>query len=165
MLRCARTQVPSAIEPKESMAKEHPFWAAVRGDAELPPCAHTLGWKVLEAQPGSGSVTVQFEAKREFANPLGNIQGGFLAAMLDDTLGPAIATVLEADEFAPTLEIKVSFLRPGRVGTLIGRGHVVYRGRSVVFAEGELSDANGDLLARASATARIVKVDWANTNA
>lgn len=32
----------------------------------------------------------------------------------------------------------------------------------IVFAEGELSDAKGDLLARASATARIIKVDWDN---
>jgi acyl-coenzyme A thioesterase PaaI-like protein len=51
----------------------------------LPPCSRTLGWKLLEALPGSGKATVQFEAGPQFANPLGQVQGGFLAAMLDDT--------------------------------------------------------------------------------
>jgi len=55
---------------------------------------------------------VFFDARAGFANPMGNVQGGFLAAMLDDTLGPALAATLGDGEFAPTLELKVSFLRP-----------------------------------------------------
>jgi len=142
------------------MADRHPFWEAAEGRVELPACSRTLGWTLLEAKPGGGQAIVQFEARPEFANPLGHIQGGFLAAMLDDTIGPAIATILEPNQFAPTLEIKVSFLRPGKVGTLIGRGRVVHAGRSIAFAEGELVDTNDETIARASCTARIVSVSW-----
>ena len=138
---------------------EHPFWAAVRGETPGPPCAVLLGWKVIEAVPGSGRIRVQFEATEAFTNPIGNVQGGLLAAMLDDTLGPALATTFAPHEFAPTLELKVSFVRPARPGTMIGTGWVVHRGGSVAFLQGELHDANGELLATASATARLIRVE------
>ena len=137
---------------------ESPFWAAARGEIPPPPAAKLLGWKVLEAERGSGRIRVQFEATRAFTNPMGNVQGGFLAAMLDDTLGPALATTFSEQEFAPTLELKVSFIRPARPGTLIGTGRVVHRGGSVAFLEGELRDSAGDLLATATATARLVQL-------
>jgi uncharacterized protein (TIGR00369 family) len=137
---------------------EHPFWAAVRGDVPPPPAARLLGWKVLEAEPGSGRIRVQFEATEDFTNPLGHVQGGFIAAMLDDTLGPAGATTAGADEFGPTVELKVNFIRPARPGTFVGTGRVVHRGRSIVFLEGELRDDRGELVATATATARIVRV-------
>jgi uncharacterized protein (TIGR00369 family) len=53
------------------------------------------------------------------------VQGGFLAAMLDDTMGPALVATLPAGHFAPTLELKVSYLRPARVGPLFGEGRIV----------------------------------------
>ncbi len=138
---------------------ENPFWAAVRGEVPGPPAAKLLGFKVLEAVPGSGRIRVQFEATDEFTNPIGNVQGGILAAMLDDTMGPALATTFGAHEFAPTLELKVSFVRPGKPGPIFGTGWVVHRGGSVAFLQGELHDAAGELLATGSATARLVRVE------
>jgi uncharacterized protein (TIGR00369 family) len=137
---------------------DHPFWGAIRGEIPSPPCAKLLGWKVIEAKPGSGRIRVQFEATRDFTNPMGNVQGGFLAAMLDDTMGPALATTFGKQEFAPTLELKVNFVRPARPGTLIGTGWVVHRGGSVAFLQGELRDADGELVATGSATARLVQL-------
>jgi uncharacterized protein (TIGR00369 family) len=115
-----------------------------------------LGFKLLDVQPERGRIRVQFDAKREFANPIGDIQGGFLAAMLDDTMGPALVATLGKDEFAPTLELKVSFIRPARPGILFGEGRIVSRGRSIAFLSGELLTESGELVATATATARIV---------
>jgi uncharacterized protein (TIGR00369 family) len=138
---------------------DHPFWTAVHGKVPPPPAAQLLSWKVLEAKPGSGEIRVQFEATREFTNPLGNIQGGFLAAMLDDTLGPALATTFESQEFGLTLELKVNFVRPAKPGTVTGTGRVVHRGKSVAFIEGELHNSDGELLATATSTARLVRIE------
>lgn len=135
-----------------------PFWRAVRGEIPPPPAAALLGWKVLEAEPGSGHVRIQYEATEQFVNPLGNVQGGFLTAMLDDTMGPALVTLLEPGEFPPTLELKVSFLRPARPGRFVGEGRVVHRGRRVAFLEGRLLDEAGELVATATSTVRIVQV-------
>jgi uncharacterized protein (TIGR00369 family) len=137
--------------------REGHFWDVMEGRRPPPPAAVTLGFKLLDIDPDQGTVRVQFTAKAQFVNPIGNIQGGFLAAMLDDTLGPALVATLGRDEFAPTIELKVNFIRPAKVGTLIGTGRVVARGGSIAFLAGELSTEQGDLVATATATARIME--------
>jgi uncharacterized protein (TIGR00369 family) len=99
---------------------------------------------------------VQFEGKRECLNPMGVVQGGFVAAMLDDTLGPALICTLPPGHFAPTIELKVNFIKPAPLGVLIGEGRLVARGGTIAFLAGELRTAAGDLIATATATARIV---------
>ena len=129
----------------------------MNGRAAPPPSAETLGFRLLEIDPELGTIRVEFDARPEFVNPMGAIQGGFLAAMLDDTLGPALVATLPDGSFAPTLELKVSFVRPAGVGKLIGVGRVVSRGGTIAFLAGELLTEGGELVATASATARIVQ--------
>lgn len=136
---------------------EHPFWDEVAGRRPLPPASQRLGLRFLEAEPASGRIRVGFSAGEEFTNPHGQVQGGFLAAMLDETLGAALATTLAAGEFAVSLEIKVSFLRPAGPGTFVGEGRVTKRGRSIAFLEGSLRDPDGELLATATTTARLLR--------
>jgi uncharacterized protein (TIGR00369 family) len=135
------------------------FWDFVAGRSPAPPAAQTLGWDLISVDPDEATIEVAFEASEDFTNPMGNVQGGFLAAMLDDTLGPSLVATLEPGQFAPTLELKVSFLRPARPGRLIGRGRVVHRGGTIAFLEGTLTNPEGELVATATATAKIVTLD------
>jgi uncharacterized protein (TIGR00369 family) len=49
--------------------------------------------------------------------------------------------------------MKISIFRPAPSGeTLRGRGYVVKAGRRVLFAEAEITDAKGRLVAKASGT-------------
>ena len=127
--------------------------AVSEGVVEMPPAAVLLGWKALDLQPGRARV--QYTARPDFCNPHGAIQGGFLAAMLDDAMGPALFTTLPADQFAPTIEMKVNFVRPARPGPIIAEGTLVHNTSSIAFLEGKLTTIDGDLIATATATARI----------
>ncbi|MCH7617778.1 MAG: PaaI family thioesterase [Chloroflexi bacterium] len=127
--------------------------AAARGEAPMPPAAKLLGWKPLSLKPGH--VRVQYTARPEWYNPQGSVQGGFIAAMLDDAMGPAAFTSLEPGQFAPTLELKVNFYRPVSAGTVIAEGRVVHRTRRILFLEGRLFGEDGELAAGATATARV----------
>ncbi len=135
--------------------REGPFWDAVEGRAPLPGAAVTLGWELISVNPEDGTIEVAFAASEAFLNPAGFVQGGFLAAMLDDTLGPALVAGLSPGDFAPTTDLHVQFLRPARPGRLLGRGRVVRRGRDVAFLAGELVDGDGVVVAVATATAQI----------
>jgi len=139
-------------------AREGPFWDVMLGRKPPPPAANTLGFKLLDIDADKGTIRVQFEGKQEFLNPIGNVQGGFICAMLDDTLGPALVATLPKDHFAPTIELKVNFIRPAKPGVLIGTGRVVSRGGTIAFLAGELTSEQGELLATATATARIVQL-------
>jgi uncharacterized protein (TIGR00369 family) len=134
-----------------------PFWDFLAGRHPAPPAAATLGWELSWVSPDRGEIEVFFDASDRFVNPMGNIQGGFLAAMLDETLGPALVATLDDGQFAPTLELKVSFLRPAAPGRIVGTGRIVHRGGSIAFLAGELRDESGELLATATATARIIR--------
>ena len=126
--------------------------AATTGEG-MPPAAELLGWEALSIEPGR--VRVRYTAREAFYNPMGTVQGGFLAAMLDDAMGPALFTLLDEGQHAPTLEMKVSFMRPAYAGPLIAEGRVAHKGRSVAFVEGELRTEDGELVATATATLRI----------
>lgn len=130
------------------------FQQIMDGELPMPKAAATLGATITDVQPEAGTIAVEFEATEAFTNPVGNIQGGFLAAMLDDTMGPALTATLKEGEFAPTLELKVNFIAPVKVGRLVGYGRVVARGGSVCVLEGDLHQ-DGRLIAKASATALI----------
>lgn len=135
-------------------AREGLFWDVVAGKAPLPPAAKLLGWKALHVEPGH--VRVEYTAREDFYNPVGSVQGGMLAAMLDETMGPAAVTLMGPNEITTTLEMKISFIRPATAGKLVAEGRVVHKGRSVVFMEGSLSTEDESLVATATATARIV---------
>lgn len=135
---------------------DHPFWRMIAGDESPAPASALTNWKVVEAQPGSGRVRTQFDISEAFTNPLGTVHGGCIASMLDDTMSPALATVLREDEFGPTIELKLNFLRAASPGRFLGEGRVVHRTASVAFLEGSLTASDGRLVATGTATARIV---------
>jgi uncharacterized protein (TIGR00369 family) len=134
---------------------EGPFWDVMEGRVAPPPAATLLGWELIAVDPEAGTIEVAFTATDQFLNPIGVIQGGLLAAMLDDTLGPALVATLGPGQFAPTVDLHVQFLRPAHPGRLTGRGRVVRRGKDIAFMAGELLDNSGQLVAAATATAQI----------
>lgn len=138
-----------------TMTRQGLFWDVMEGRADPPAAATTLGWELIEVDPDEGTIEVAFTAGERFVNSAGMVQGGFLAAMLDDTLGPALVATLDAGQFAPTADLHVQFLAPARPGRLVGRGRVVRRGGRIAFLAGELVDAAGTVVAVASATAVI----------
>jgi uncharacterized protein (TIGR00369 family) len=126
---------------------------------DLPPSARMLGWRLLDAWPDEGRVRVTYEARSEFANPAGFIQGGFLAAMLDDAMGPAMFVHSAGRLYAVTLDLHISYLAPAKPGRFVAEGRVVNAGKSVGFLEASLTDADGVLVAKASATVRLVPAE------
>ena len=89
----------------------------MHGRVPVPPAAATLGFDYyVDSDPAAGTIELAFTATRDFTTPTGQVFGGFLAAMLYDTVGPALLSTLEPDQFQSTLGLTATFLRP-RVGS------------------------------------------------
>ncbi|MCG8690640.1 MAG: PaaI family thioesterase [Minwuiales bacterium] len=131
----------------------------------LPPASKLLGLRLVELDSEARRVVVDFDGKPEFCNPMGSVQGGFVTAMLDEAMAIAGVTANRFTHFVPTLEIKTSFLEPAKPGRLRAEAWVVRLGRSIAFLEGRLSDADGVLVATASATARLMPMNKADRGA
>jgi uncharacterized protein (TIGR00369 family) len=125
----------------------------LRMNSFVPPTAVLLGFKLLELDSAKGWVRTRWEAKPEFCNPMGSVQGGFVAAMLDDTA--AISAIVKAGEriVVPTLEFKTTFFAAAKAGELFAEGRCLKLGKRVAYMESDLYDPSGKHLARMSCTA------------
>ncbi len=79
---------------------------------EKPACARHAGLDPCSKATTrrSGWAKMSFEARPEFLNPAGFVQGGFVTAMLDDSMGPAVMLATGGRSYTVTtnLNVKIS---------------------------------------------------------
>ncbi|MGW5719238.1 PaaI family thioesterase [Amycolatopsis sp. NPDC003865] len=131
--------------------------AVAEGRVPGPPIAAHFGlrWEHI----GHGEVVAVAEPDESLYNPIGMVHGGVAATMLDSVVGCAVHTTLPVGVGYSSVELKVSYLRAihaGR-GEIRATGRVVKEGSRIAFAEGEIRDAEGKLLATASGTCVITR--------
>ncbi len=126
------------------------------------PAMKTLNGRVVAFEPESGACTMEFRASREMCHSVqghlrgGIVQGGFVAGFLDSAMACACIGRSRFTVAVPSLELKVSYLAPVHPGAVRVEARIRRWGRSICFLEAELFDAEGELLATASSTAKIV---------
>lgn len=121
------------------------------GELPGPPIAELFGMTITSVEPGD--VVFGCEPDESTYNPLGVVHGGLACVLLDTVAGCAVHTTLPAGVGYTSLEIKVNYLRPIHAGTaLTVHGWVTKPGRRAAFAEGDLRDGDGAVLATASST-------------
>ncbi|WP_426029823.1 PaaI family thioesterase [Caulobacter sp. DWP3-1-3b2] len=141
------SDTPQALTDEAILARFH-------AAKTVPGSARTLGFRMVSVNQAERRVEIAFEPSIEaVGNPMGQVQGGYVSAMLDECMSVAGMITSGMTCVVPTLEMKTSFLRPAIPGPLRGVGWVVKWGKTVCFTEGELYDPEGRLLAKASATA------------
>ncbi len=124
------------------------------GDFSSPNLA--LGMRPLEF--GLGTSRWSWESQPpSVLNPFTIIQGGYLAIFIDEMMSTAIASVLEAGEWAVTAEVKLAYLRALRPGALSGNARVVRRSRALAFMEASIANARDEVAVTASSTWAIAK--------
>lgn len=115
----------------------------------------SLGFELVSLDMSKMETRVKFDGKPEFTNPAGYIQGGYLSAMLDDTIGMLATVKTGARAFPSTINLHTTFLRPVRVGLIEVAARLRNIGRQVIFAEADLYDSRGKEAARATASLAI----------
>ncbi len=127
--------------------------AVLRDPSTHPPCAKLLGFELVDFSVEGGWAEVAFTPRPEFANPAGNVQGGFICAMLDDAMSVAASISKRFEAYVPTLQMTVTYLKPTPMARVVARGEVLRFGSSSVAMQGMLRDAGGERLAVATSTA------------
>jgi uncharacterized protein (TIGR00369 family) len=122
----------------------------LRAQLEASPFHAWAGMSVLDARPGE--VEIALDAAPHHRNLQGLLHGGMIATLADTAAGIAVRTRLEPGRSHVTVSLTVQYLRPGAPGRLVGRGRALRVGRSLAHATAEVVDAEGRLLATASAT-------------
>ena len=96
-----------------------------------PPPIHTfLGGKLEQFDVEQQHMQFSYQARPEFANPMGQLQGGMLSAMLDDAMG-LFAYIGHEAQPAATVNMTVNFLRPTQLAQVDVEVYFVRRGRKI----------------------------------
>lgn len=126
------------------------------GSPDDPNTLHMLGFDLLDWDEKAQKIRVAFQTRREFRNPAGAIQGGMIAAMLDDAFGPLTIIASGRTQAPLTLDMNVTYISAGRHGRFECEARIIRKGKSICFVEGELFGEDGELVARATSTLRMV---------
>jgi len=127
--------------------------ARFQNSKKRPPCSDTLGMRLSALSQEEQWVRMDFDVPQMFANPTGAVQGGFIAAMMDEAMSTAVIIASNVTMTAPTLEMKTSYLKRLMPGPASVQARILKLGKSACFMEADCFDAAGDLVARATATA------------
>lgn len=114
------------------------------------PYGQHLGIELIEAAEGRASARLPLAA--HLCNRRGVAHGGAVASLLDTAMGAAVISAMTPEEWCGTLQLSIQYNDPARHGPLTASGRMVRRGRRVAFAEGEVADAEGRVVARAHGT-------------
>lgn len=146
----------AAAEQGKALSGLDHLRAIMSGQLPPPPIAAHFDFGLVAVGPGD--VTFVCTPDESAYNPIGLVHGGLVCTLLDSVTGCAVQSTLPAGVGYTSIEIKVSYLRPvhGHTGELRARGWVTKPGRRVAFAEGDVRDSDGKVVATASSTCLIM---------
>lgn len=112
--------------------------------------ARWMGVESLEEESGFRRLALTLTPRH--MSRANRVHGGVLFTLLDTALGGAVVNALPQGEGCATLEIKINYFRPIQHGRVIATGRLVNRSRRTAYAEGEVVNEEGKVLAKASGT-------------
>jgi uncharacterized protein (TIGR00369 family) len=121
------------------------------------PFVDHLGFKLERFENGHSEL--HFKPRAEHLNSFDITHGGAVMTLLDVVMATA-ARSIEQDMGVVTIEMKTSFMRPAKAKDgehLIAKGLLLLRTKTMIFTEGKVYDAAGQLCAHATGTFKYVK--------
>jgi uncharacterized protein (TIGR00369 family) len=113
------------------------------------PFLHLLG--VEEDAARDGRAELRLEATDEHTNPSGAVHGGVLATLVDAAMGAAIRSLSDEGDTPATSQLTITYLRPGKPGTLRVDAQVRKQGEHLTVCEANV-EQDGEALVHAVAT-------------
>ena len=105
-------------------------------------------------ESGGGRSRLEVTVERHHANQMGVAHGGLLMTLLDVCMGSAARSAVGSNVI--TVDMQTAFTAPA-TGRLFGQGRVVRAGKSLVFVEAEIANADGDIVCRGTSVFKTAK--------
>ncbi len=133
---------------------EHEMEADLRDRVARSAFYASMGIHLVEA--AAGRVEVGLEATDRHLNLQGSLHGGVIATLADTATGLAVRSMVPPGRRHVTIQLDVHYLSPGRSGWITAVGTTVRVGSQIAYAEADVRDGSGRLLARATATVAVM---------
>jgi uncharacterized protein (TIGR00369 family) len=121
--------------------------ARLRQVLEGPPFHQVLRPEAIDADPDRGTVAVRLCFRDNLARGKGEVafHGGVIAALIDIAGHAAVA--MKTGRIAPTIDLRVDYMRPSGGGALVAHAKLLKAGRTVARVDIEILDTEGRQIA------------------
>ena len=119
------------------------------------PYFELLSMKLVDV--GIGYSSLEIDLTRKHLQPFGMVHGGVFSSIVDAATFWAVYCGVEDQEAGmTTVDLKLNYLAPAASGKLIARGRQIKLGRTLGYAEAEVLDETGKILAHGTSTVIIM---------
>jgi uncharacterized protein (TIGR00369 family) len=121
--------------------------ARLREEMERPPYHHVLQPQAMDVDPAAGTVTIALNYRDGLARAPNqkSFHGGVIAALID--LAGHAAVAVKIGRMAPTIDLRIDYLRPSDGADLIAKARLLKAGRTVARVDIDVTDTQGRLIA------------------
>jgi uncharacterized protein (TIGR00369 family) len=98
-----------------------------------------------------GRAGLQLDVTDEHLNEAGTLHGGVLATLVDTAMGQAVRSRTGEGDVPATSQLTVTYLRPGKPGTVVATAEVRTQGEHLTVCEADVQQ-DGQALVHALAT-------------
>jgi len=120
-----------------------------------PPAFDTMEGEVVNYDSKTEILTNRFPILNEHLNPYGNMQGGIIAAAIDNTIGP-LSLLVSPPNFTRRMEIKYGKAISPKLGYIYVSAKFIEKKKRFLFFEASVTNYDGDILASAKSTNWII---------
>jgi acyl-coenzyme A thioesterase 13 len=121
------------------------------------PVGRWLNGKLVAIEPGKASI--EYIVRNEMTNPLGTLQGGVFATMMDDTLGVAVYS-LGKDKLYVAANFYLDYLEGVKEEEkVIVTANILREGNSILNVDMKMTNPEGKLLATGKCNLAVKNVD------
>ncbi|MDJ0986693.1 MAG: PaaI family thioesterase [Desulfobacterales bacterium] len=123
--------------------------------ANICPYFELLSMKLTDV--GIGYAILEIELAKKHLQPFGVVHGGVFASIIDAAAFWSLYYGIEdPDTGLTTVDLKLNYLAPAVSGKLIARGRQIKVGRTLGYAEAQVVDQEGKVLAHGTSTVIIL---------
>src|SRR6202035_2834789 len=119
----------------------------LREEMERPPFHRLLQPRALDADPETGTVMIAMGYRDELARAPGekSFHGGVIATLID--LAGHAAVAVKIGRMAPTIDLRIDYLRPSTGESIVARARLLKVGRMLARVDIDVTDTQGRLIA------------------
>jgi uncharacterized protein (TIGR00369 family) len=121
--------------------------ARLREEMAGPPFHEVLRPEAIAADPELGTVTIKLAFHRKLARAKGDkaFHGGVIASLID--LAGHAAVAVKLGRMAPTIDLRIDYMRPAEGDALMAHAKLLKAGRTVARVDIEILDSQNRTVA------------------
>ena len=141
---------PEYVEVMNQLANNSPYFSLI-------------SMKIRDA--GIGYSILEIDIAEKHLHAMGQVHGGVFASIIDAATFWAVFYAIEdGDAGATSVDLKLNYLAPAESGQLVAKGRQIRLGKTLGYAEANVTSKSGRLLAHGTSTLMLLPGKWLATS-